>query len=182
MGKGNCTAVEQYEGNIPQFNCVVKYNVPLTRARFCGNMNRPEGTTSVSAKKERSLGFVQLLAIIVIAVAVFLAWDFGRRLLETMTLSQGDATADQQLREEEQVHAQLTQLKQDVSTDDWVERYVRSKWHWTRDNETIFVPVATPAAAATPAPTHPTAPPPPPKAFWEDWLETLFGPPASPTP
>lgn len=135
-----------------------------------------------ASKRERSLGFVQLLAIIVIAVAVFLAWDFGRRLLETMALSQGDANADQLLRDEEQVHAQLIQLKQDVSTDDWVERYVRSKWHWTRDNETIFVPAATPNPAATPPPGPPAATPPPPKAFWEYWLEALFGPPPTVTP
>lgn len=135
-----------------------------------------------NSKKEKSLGFVQLLAIIVVAVAVFLAWDFGRRLLETMTLAQAAAAADQQLRAEEQTNAQLTQLKQDVSTDDWIERYVRSKWHWTRDNETIFVPAATPEAVATPVPTRPPLPTPAPKEFWEYWLEALFGPPPTATP
>jgi cell division protein FtsB len=129
-----------------------------------------------TARKERSLGFVQVLVIIVVAVAVFLAWDFGRRLLDTMKLAQSAAAVDQQLRDEEQVHAQLTQLKSDISTDDWVEKYVRSKWHWTRDNETIFVPVVTPAPAPTPVPVHPVTLPPPPKAFWEYWLEAIFGP------
>jgi hypothetical protein len=132
--------------------------------------------------KERSLGFVQLLAIIVVAVALFFAWDFGQRLFETMQLAQDDASADLQLRAEEQTNAQLTQLKQDVSTDDWIERYVRSKWHWTRANETIFVPAATPVPVATPTPARPTAPPPPPKAFWEYWLEALFGPAPTPSP
>jgi hypothetical protein len=130
-----------------------------------------------NSRKERSLGFVQVLAIIVVAVAVFLAWDFGRRLLDTMKLAQAAATADQQLRDEEQTNAQLTQLKGDIGTDGWIERYVRSKWHWTRGYETIFVPAATPMPLPTPSPAHPAAPPPPPpKAFWEYWLEALFGP------
>jgi cell division protein FtsB len=129
-----------------------------------------------NARKERSLGLVQVLAIVVVAVAVFLAWDFGRRLLDTMKLAQAASAADRQLQDEEQVHAQLTQLKGDISTDDWIEKYVRSKWHWTRDNETIFVPVATPALEPTVVPVHPATPPPPPKAFWEYWLEALFGP------
>jgi cell division protein FtsB len=129
-----------------------------------------------NSRKERSLGFVQVVAIVVVAVAVFLAWDFGRRLLDTMRLAQAAAAADQQLSDEEQVHAQLTQLRGDISTDDWIEKYVRTKWHWTRDNETIFVPVATPAPAPTLTPTHPATPTPPPKAVWEYWLEALFGP------
>jgi cell division protein FtsB len=144
-------------------------------------MDLPEGSSVVStSNKERSLGFVQLLAIIVIAVAVFLAWDFGRRLLDTMKLAQADAAAEQQLRQEEQTNSELTQLKQDVSTDDWVERYVRSKWHWTKDNETIFVPEVTPVPEAIPTPARPPAPTPPPKAFWEYWLEALFGPASTP--
>lgn len=135
-----------------------------------------------SPKKERSLGFVQLLAIIVVAVAVFLAWDFGRRMLDTVALAQSDASADQQLREEEKTYAQLTQLKQDVGTDDWIERYVRSKWHWTRANETIFVPAATAIPVETPPPPRPSAPTPAPKTIWEYWLEALFGPPPTVTP
>ncbi len=131
--------------------------------------------TMASSPKERNLGFAQFLTIIVVAVAVFLAWDFGRRVVDTMQLAQADAAADQQLRVEEQTHAQLEQLKTDISTDDWVERYARLKWHWTRDNETIFVPAATPVPLPTPVPAAPAVPPAP-KPFWEDWLEALFGP------
>jgi hypothetical protein len=129
-----------------------------------------------SSSKERHLGFAQFLAIIVAAVVIFLAWDFGRRVVETMQLAQADTAADLRLRQEEQTHAQLTQLKTDISTDDWAERYARLKWHWTRDNETIFVAAATPVPAPSPAPAVPAAVPPAPKPFWENWLEALFGP------
>jgi cell division protein DivIC len=125
--------------------------------------------------KDRGLGLPQFVLIIILGVGVFLAWDFGRHVFETIQLSQADARADLQLRQAQDTNGKLIALKSDVETDDWVEKYARTNWHWTRENETIFVPAATPVS--TPAPARAAAPaPPPPKPFWEEWLDALFGP------
>ena len=128
-----------------------------------------------ASTKERNVGLLQFFAIIVVAVVLFLGWDFGRRLLDTVQLTQADALADQQLRAELDTNAKLKQLKADVGTDDWIEQYVRTNWHWTRENETIFVPAATPVATPAPPPA-PVPSAPPPKPFWEQWIDELFGP------
>lgn len=124
---------------------------------------------------ERAIGFTQFLIIIGIAVVFFFAWDLGRRVYETMELVQADALAELQLRVESETNTQLKDLSKKVTTDSWLERFVRSYWHWTRDNETIFVPAATPVPVPTPA-LQPVAPPPASRAFWEEWLDALFGP------
>ncbi len=128
-----------------------------------------------ASPKERSIGLVQFLAIIAAIVFVFLTWDFGRLVLNTKDLAEQDARASQQLLKLEQDHARLEQIKQDVASDAYAERIARETWHWTRENETLFVPLATPAATpVTPAEAAP--PTPAPKPFWQDWLDRLYEP------
>ncbi len=129
-----------------------------------------------SATKERSLGIAQIIVIIVAVVALFLAWDFGRRIVDTLSLAQAEARTDQQLRDAQDTNVKLKDLKTSINTESWVEKYVRTNWHWTRENETIFVPAATPIPSPTPVPKIPAPATPPPKPFWEEWLDALFGP------
>ncbi len=133
----------------------------------------------MAAIKERSIGLPQFLMIIAVAVVVFLGWDFGRRVLDTMDLLQRDAQAQVRLDAATQVNSQLKDVKGQVMTDDWVERYARNKWHWDREGEVVVVPIGPSAGAAKPAPA-PTPPPPPAKPGWQQWLDSLinaiFGP------
>ncbi len=128
-----------------------------------------------ASPKERTIGLAQFLLIIAVVLFIFLAWDFGRRMLDTMQLAQRDAQAGQQLQQLEQTHADLAQQKKDVSTDTFAEDYAREKWHWTREGETLFVPLATPVPTPTPVPTV-QPPAPPPKSFWQELLDKLYGP------
>ncbi len=123
--------------------------------------------------KERTIGLAQFLAIIVVAVLVFLAWDFGRRVLDTVDLAQQDSQATIQLQNLEQINAQLAQTKADVTTSAYAERYARENWHWTREGETLFVPLATPVPTPTPVPTV-VPPTPAPKPFWQEFLNWLY--------
>ncbi len=125
--------------------------------------------------KERSIGLAQFLAIIAVAVVVFIAWDFGRRVLETMRLAELDARATQELNTQQQAHDNLQQLQNYVQTDAFAEQYAREKWHWQRDGETLFVPIATPAPTPTPVPRV-VPPTPAPKSFWQDLLDKIYGP------
>ncbi len=133
----------------------------------------------MAAPKERSIGFAQFLAIIGVAVIVFLGWDFGRRVLTTMNLLDQDAQASVKLQQLEQQNADLTELKSQVTTDAWVERQVRRQWHWVRENEVPFVPIATPVPTPELA-SPPTTAAPPAKPAWQQWLDSLtnalFGP------
>lgn len=126
--------------------------------------------------RERNIGVSQFLVILFVAVVLILVWDFGRRIIETVRLIQAAQQAERELREAERINAQLIQLKQDILTDAWVERKARSDLHYAKENETLFVPIATrPIAPPTPPPLA-IAPPAPARPFWQDWLEWLFGP------
>jgi len=122
----------------------------------------------------KTLGLPQFLIIIIVAVAFILSWDFGRRILETVQLVQAVQAANQQLAQEEQINAQLKQLKKDVITDDWVAKKARVDLHYAKENETLFIPAATPPAPGAPAPV--VSVPPTVRPVWQDWLEALFGP------
>lgn len=128
-----------------------------------------------SSPKERTIGLAQFLAIIIAVVLVFVAWDFGRRVLDTMALAEKDTRAGQQMQNLEQIHTQLVQTKSDVTTDAFAERYARENWHWTREGETLFVPLATPVATPTPVPTV-ASPASDPKPFWGEFLDRLYEP------
>lgn len=121
----------------------------------------------------KSLGLPQFIIIFVVAIGLILAWDFGRRILETVQLIQAVQAADQQYQQVQQVNVELKQLKQDVTTDDWVIKKARADLHYARENETLFIPAATPPAGAAPQPTP--APPVPTRSVWQDVLEAIFG-------
>lgn len=125
----------------------------------------------------KSLGLTQFIVIIVIAVTLIFAWDFGRRILETVQLMRTLQLADQRLTQVEAANAQLVTLKQDVTSDEWLERQARARLHYTKDGETVFIPVT---ALSAPAVSVPAAPavnlPPSERTLWVDLVEALFGP------
>ena len=122
----------------------------------------------------RTLSLSQFFIIIVIAVALIFAWDFGRRIVETVQMVQTLQAADRQLAQVDETNAKLRVLKQDVTRDDWVEKQARARLHYTKDGETVVIPAATPPAPAAPAPV--IAAPPAERTVWDDFLDALFGP------
>lgn len=124
--------------------------------------------------RDRAIGLPQFIVIIIAAVALILAWDFGRRIVETLQLVQAAQTAEVELRQVGQDNQDLKQLKEYVKTDEFVKKKARIDLHYAGENETIIVPAATPAAK--PTPVREAAVPPPARPFWEDWLDALFGP------
>jgi cell division protein FtsB len=123
----------------------------------------------------KTLGIPQFIIIIIVAVAFILSWDFGRRIFETVQLVQAAQAAEQELQQVKSANTQLRQLKRDVTTDEWVVKKARVDLHYARENETLFIPAATPAPPGMPAPQ--VVPAPPARTFWDDVLEALFGPP-----
>lgn len=123
----------------------------------------------------KSLGFIQIVVLLCVAALFILTWDFGRRIVENVTLVHAAQAADAELVNAEKINVQLRELKEDVTTDEWVIKKARVDLHYARENETLFIPAATPIAPNNaPAPVIQTAPPT--RPFWQDLLETIFGP------
>jgi cell division protein FtsB len=121
----------------------------------------------------RSLGLYHILVLVVIAGLFMMTWDFGRRIVENVQLVQAVQAANARLASVERANAELEQLKKDVVTDEWVERKARSALHYTREGETLFIPINRSLPAPTTAPLVVTLPPT--RPFWLEWLESLFG-------
>lgn len=122
----------------------------------------------------KSLGLIQIFILLVVAALFIMTWDFGRRILENVQLVQAAQAADTQLANVEQTNVTLKQLKKDVITDDWVIKKARVDLHYARENETLFIPAATPPPQSAPAPVITNSPPT--RPLWQDWLEAIFGP------
>lgn len=125
--------------------------------------------------KERPLGLTFAVAFAIL-LTVFVTGDLGRHLIEILQMTAEDARLDQEIAHAEEQNQRLQTLKSEVQTPNWIERFVRIKWHWSRANEPVVVPIATAVPTPSPVPTVPAYTPPP-KQFWEEWLDTLFGPP-----
>ncbi len=125
----------------------------------------------------KSLSLTQFIVIIVIAMTLIFAWDFGRRILETVQLVRTLQLADQRLTQVEAANAQLLTLKQDVTSDEWLEKQARVRLRYTKEGETVFIPVAALPASAVTAPAAPAVNlSPPERTIWDDLVEALFGP------
>lgn len=121
----------------------------------------------------KTLGLAQIIILLVVATLFIMTWDFGRRLLDNVALVQAAQAADLELERVERENELLKQLKRDVITDAWVERIARTMLHYTREWETLFIPIHRPPPPAAPAPVIVTAPPT--RPFWQDFLQALFG-------
>ncbi len=122
----------------------------------------------------KTLGLTQIIVIVIVAVSLIMAWDFGQRILDTVELVRAAQAADQELAEAQSINAKLIQLKRDVMTDDWVIKKARADLHYARENETLFVPAATPPPPSALAPT-PVESNTPTSNWLQNLLQALFG-------
>lgn len=121
----------------------------------------------------KTLGLPQFLTVVIVAIALILSWDFGHRILEIRQLAQAVQAADLELAQVTQANVQLKELLQDVTSTPWLIREARVRFHWTRQGETVVIPIqppAKPAAAPTPRPL-----PLPERPVLQDLFDTLFG-------
>lgn len=121
----------------------------------------------------KSLGLLQIIFLLLVGALFIMTWDFGRRVIENVQLVRAAQAADQDLARAETVNLQLKQLKKDVTTDDWVIKKARVDLHYAQENETLFIPAATPSPLSASAPANPA--PAPERPFWQDILEAIFG-------
>lgn len=121
----------------------------------------------------------QVLAILAVAFALFVIWDFGQRFATVMRLSQSEQEYTDRIAHAAATQTALIEKKKYVQTDAYAEEVLRSTFGHAREGETVVRPLITPAATPTvsapPAP-HPakTAPPEPP--WWQRVWDLFFGP------
>lgn len=117
---------------------------------------------------------IQTIALFLVIVVAFFLWDFSQRILINLQLWQLEKMYEQQVREEEARNAQLRQLRDYVTTDDFVIDYTRRNWRWALANDTVVIPQIT--LAPTPIPIPPTPTPLPTKTLQQELFDLLFGP------
>ncbi len=116
----------------------------------------------------------QVLAILIFTATLFFLWDFSQRVVTNVRLAQAEQQLEQRVAQEQAKNTALRELKRRAQTDAYAEEYVRRNWHWARSEDTVVIPQITPAP--TPIVSAPAPTPPPAKAWWQDWLDFLFGP------
>ena len=117
---------------------------------------------------------LQVIAILIFAATIFFLWDFSQRVVTNVRLAQSEKQLEQQVAQAEAKNAALRTLKQRAQTDAYAEDFVRRNWHWARPEDIVVIPQITPVP--TPVISVPAPTPPPAKAWWQDWLDFLFGP------
>ena len=115
---------------------------------------------------------LQILAVLVFALALYFVWDFGQRLVASVRLDQAAAQAQVDVDHAVATQTTLAQEKQLVESPEYVETVVRG-WHWAKPGEVVVIPQITPAS--TP-PSPDPAPTPTPAPVWQEILDFLFGP------
>ena len=123
---------------------------------------------------------IQIVGIVIIAVLLFIGWDFSQRITLTLRLRQTEQDLDQRIAQAQATRTALQEQKKRALTDAFVEDWVRRKMHYIRDGETLVIPQVTPAPTAPPAalPAQGDGNPSdaPPSTWWQELLEFLFGP------
>ena len=116
----------------------------------------------------------QMVVILIFAATLFFVWDFSQRVVTNVRLAQTEKHLELQVAQAEAQNAALRELKQRAQTDAYAEDIARRNWHWARLEDNVVIPQITPAP--TPIGNAPVPTPPPTKAWWQDWLDFLFGP------
>lgn len=116
----------------------------------------------------------QVVAILIFAATLFFLWDFSQRVVTNVRLAQTEKLSEQRVAQEESKNTALREQKQRVQTDAFADWYARHYWRWALPGDHLVVPQTTPAP--TPNVNAPVPTPPPAKAWWQDWLDFLFGP------
>ena len=115
----------------------------------------------------------QVVIILIFAATVFFVWDFSQRVVTNVRLTQTEKQLEQQVAQAEAQNVALRELKRRAQTNEYAEEVAR-RWHWARPEDIVVIPQITPVP--TPSVSVPASPLPPAKAWWQDWLDFLFGP------
>jgi cell division protein FtsB len=130
----------------------------------------------VSAERNGSMprAWIQLLAIMLLAIALYLVLDFSQRVVTSVQLSANEQQYEREVAREEARKATLVKERARVQTDQFVEDEMREQG-WIRPGETRVRPLITPAATPAASAPKPAAPAPP-TSLLEKILSLLFGP------
>jgi len=110
--------------------------------------------------------------------AVFFVLAFGGRALEGYRLHRYNATLRAEIRALEEQQDRLRERLEYVQTSEYVEKVAREQYKWTKDGETLVIPILKqdPAAAVSPTPSaHPVVSThdKPPSCCWPLWWALL---------
>jgi hypothetical protein len=124
---------------------------------------------------------MRFVRIVLLTIGVFVVVNLASRVYDTYRVVQAELQVNKELIAAQAETAILEALKLIVQTDAWIEKYVRTCWHWTRANETLVMPRDGPppncdivAAITAARDTKAFQTEPAPRAFWQEWLDRIF--------
>jgi len=122
-----------------------------------------------------------VLTVVFAVVAVFFGLAFAGKALEGYRVHRHNVILQAEISTLEEQQVQLRQRLEYVQTSEYVEQVAREQYKWTRDGETLVVPIL----RRRPAPQgSPTSSPQPtasahelaPTSHWQEWWSLLSAP------
>jgi cell division protein FtsB len=131
-------------------------------------MNKKQGQLSISV--------TQIVAILAVAVSLFLVIDFGRRAAANYRMNGEVLQLEKEIAAERERQQRLLAEIAYVQSDAYIEKVAREELKWGRVGEIQVVIMATPQApAVAPTPTSALEPRPA-REHWEEWWDFFFVP------
>ena len=122
-----------------------------------------------------------MLTVIFAVVAVFFGLAFAGKALEGYRVHRHNVILQAEISALEEQQVQLRERLKYVQTSEYVEQVAREQYKWTRDGETLVVPIfrwrPAPQVSPTSSP-QPTASAHrhPPTSHWQEWWSLLAAP------
>jgi len=122
-----------------------------------------------------------MLTVVFAIVAVFFGLAFAGKALEGYRVHRHNVILQAEISALEEQQEQLRERLEYVQTSAYVEQVAREQYKWTRDGETLVIPVfrqspapqASPMASPQPAASAHEDPP---TSYWQEWWSLLTAP------
>jgi cell division protein FtsB len=117
---------------------------------------------------------IQFIAILAVALVIYFALDFGKRLETWTELVRVEEQSEKQVASEEARQVELKERLAWIKRPEGAEWIARNDYGHARDGDNVVIPHKVPATFA-PLPPVPVTPPPTPKEWWQQILDLIFG-------
>ena len=122
-----------------------------------------------------------MLTVIFAVIAVFFGLAFAGKALEGYRVHRHNVILQEEISALKEQREQLRERLEYVQTSEYVEQVAREQYRWTRDGETLVVPICRPRPAPQVSPTSLPQPSAsarehPPTSYWQEWWSLLTAP------
>ena len=122
-----------------------------------------------------------MLTVVFAVAAAFFGLAFAGKALEGYRVHRHNVTLQTEISALEEQQVQLRERLEYVQTSEYVEQVAREQYRWTKDGETLVIPIFRQRPVPQVSPTslpQPTASARehPPTSYWQEWWSLLTAP------